>query len=75
MLSRFVCFRLIEGGEVVMHLVVHANGTFAVLVGNKERREKFDEDFRRFVLVQSLGELKSGTHPGSRDAIWERQAG
>lgn len=49
-------FRLIEGGKVVMLLVVHVDDIFAV--GEKDRCEKFGEDLNKFVPVKSLGELK-----------------
>ena len=49
-------FRLVEGGKVVMHLVVHVDDIFAV--GRKERCDQFGKDFGRLVPVKSLGELK-----------------
>ena len=49
-------FRLVEGGKVVMHLVVHVDDIFAV--GKKERCDQFGKDFGRLVPVKSLGELK-----------------
>lgn len=49
-------FCLIEGGKVVMLLVVHVDDIFAV--GEKDRCEKFGEDLNKFVPVKSLGELK-----------------
>ena len=49
-------FRLIEGGDVVLLLVVHVDDIFAV--GKKERCDRFGEDLGRYVPVKSLGELK-----------------
>ena len=49
-------FRLVEGGEVAMHLVVHVDDIFAV--GKKERCDQFGKDLGRLVPVKSLGELK-----------------
>ena len=49
-------FRLVEGGKVVMHLVVHVDDIFAV--GKKERCDQFGKDLGRLVPVNSLGELK-----------------
>ena len=49
-------FRLVEGGKVVMHLVVHVDDIFAV--GKKERCDQFGKDLGRLVPVKSLGELK-----------------
>ena len=49
-------FRLIRGGIVVLILVVHVDGIFAV--GKKERCDQFGEDLNRMVPVKNLGELK-----------------
>ena len=49
-------FRLVEGGKVVMHLVVHVDDIFAV--GKKKRCDQFGKDLGRLVPVKSLGELK-----------------
>ena len=48
-------FRLIQGGIVVMILVVHVDDIFAV---GKERCDRFGEDLKRMVPVKNLGELK-----------------
>ena len=42
-------FRLIQGGIVVMILVVHVDDIFAV---GKERRDQFGEDLNRMVRVE-----------------------
>ena len=49
-------FRLVEGREVAMHLVVHVDDIFAV--GKKERCDQFGKDLGRLVPVKSLGKLK-----------------
>ena len=49
-------FRLVEGGEVAMHLVVHVDDVFDV--GKKERCDQFGMNLGRLVPVKSLGELK-----------------
>ena len=49
-------FRLVEGGEVVLLLVVHVDDIFAV--GTKERCDQFGKDLGEYVPVKSLGELK-----------------
>ena len=49
-------FRLVEGGKVAMHFVVHVDDIFAV--GKKERCDQFGKDLGRLVPVKSLGELK-----------------
>ena len=49
-------FRLAEGREVAMHLVVHGDDNLAV--GKKERCGQFGKDLGRHVPVKSLGELK-----------------
>ena len=49
-------FRLVEGGEVAMHLVVHVDDVFAV--GKKERCYQFGKNLGRHVPVKSLVELK-----------------
>ena len=49
-------FRLVEGGDVVLLLVVHVDDIFAV--GNKERCDQFGEDRNQSVPVKNLGELK-----------------
>ena len=48
-------FRLIQGGIVVLILVVHVDDIFAV---EKERCDQFGEDLNRMVPVKNLGELK-----------------
>ena len=48
-------FRLIRGG-IVLILVVHVDGIFAV--GKKERCDQFGEDLNKMVPVKNLGELK-----------------
>ena len=57
-------FRLVEGGEVAMHLVVNVDDIFSV--GKKERWDQFGKDFGRLVPVKSSGELKwySGSQGG-----------
>ena len=50
------CFRLIQGGIVVLILVVHVDDIFAG--GKKERCDQFGEDLNRMVPVKNLGELK-----------------
>ncbi|CAB1111699.1 unnamed protein product [Ectocarpus sp. CCAP 1310/34] len=49
-------FRLVEGGDVVLLLVVHVDDIFAV--GTKERCDQFGKDLGEYVPVKSLGELK-----------------
>ena len=48
-------FCLIRGGIVVLILVVHEDGIFAV---GKETCDQFGEDLNRMVPVKNLGELK-----------------
>ena len=49
-------FRLVEGGEVAIHLVAHVDDIFAV--GMKERCDQFGKVLGRLVPVKSLVELK-----------------
>ncbi|CAB1112668.1 unnamed protein product [Ectocarpus sp. CCAP 1310/34] len=49
-------FRLIEGGCVVLILVVHVYDIFAV--GERERCDTFDADLDKSVPVKNLGELR-----------------
>lgn len=49
-------FRLMEGGAVVLILVVHVDDIFAV--GKKERCDQFGEDLNKMVPVKNLGELQ-----------------
>ena len=49
-------FRLIEGGCVILILVVHVDDIFAV--GERERCDKFGADLNKSVPVKNLGELR-----------------
>ena len=64
-------FRLVEGGEGEMHLVVHVDDILAV--GKKKRGDQFGNDLGRLVPVKSLGELK--WHSGCYYERGRRQGG
>ena len=49
-------FRLMDEGKVVMTIVVHVDGIFAV--GEKARCDLFGRDLDQMVPVQNLGEMR-----------------
>ena len=49
-------FRLVEDKRVVMAIVVHVDGIFAI--GEKTRCDQFGKDLNQVVSVKNLGELR-----------------